>query len=538
MEDVYTIGKTDYSSGWWGAFSKYYVVPAGQVWYAQFNLNINPEAPAVYKNFALVFTNDNYEVRNGDGYAEYGVIRFDNDPTKNSEWGSHIDRSLISGTFTNSTDADEIDPSVQKFNGKITLTVDRKDGGLFIEMRNGDLIKTYTQKTSFPDGATSEGDICCRIGVEGSFVQFLTTNIEPIGGCTSKDDKQPVSMVLNNVPSEIQQGIELAEAMKGVTATVTYEQDVVKEVTADQLIFNSIPDLANPGMKTLVAMYNKTTNGEIAVKPIMASAEFKVVPSADKMTSLTLKSAPKRTTYYFYNSDAVSNVKDRTLLFDREGLEVIATYEGGYTDSYNLDSLEISDVKAQAGSQTITLTAKSGKYVTVDVNVKESALKLHRMAESSLGTEDCTAGWWSVFTQDVNVPAGETYQVDFTNYSSLANNWNNFVVILRKANLAEYAVLRADYYGWGAGYEGNPSLLVGGYPENWEGWNWDEWRVAMNGAKVSLYITNCNNGTADVQAVIKGSDGNTYKLYYLSIGAVEPSDLNFSFTCDGSYLVF
>ena len=60
----------------------------------------------------------------------------------------------------------------------------------------------------------------------------------------------------------------------------------------------------------------------------------------------------------------------------------------------------------------------------------------------------------------------------------------------------------------------------------------------MNGAKVSLYITNCNNGTADVQAVIKGTDGKTYKLYYLSITKVDPNDLNFSFTCDGSYLVF
>ena len=529
MDDYYQIGESDFSSPFW-TLGKTYVVPAGVKWNAEFTLTVNPDNK-YYKNFYLV-------LNSGDMATEYGVIRFDNDPTKNSEWGSHIDRSLISGTFTNSTDADEIDPSVQKFNGKITLTVDRKDGGLFVEMRNGDLIKTYTQKTSFPDGATSEGDICCRIGVEGSFVQFLTTNIEPIGGCTSKDDKQPVSMVLNNVPSEIQQGVDLNEAMAGVTATVTYEQDVVKEVTADQLIFNSIPDLANPGMKTLVAMYNKTTNGEIAVKPIMASAEFKVVPSADKMTSLVLKSAPKRTTYYFYNSAAVSGLNDRTLVFDREGLEVVANYEGGYATAYNLDSLEYSTIKAQAGTQTVTMKAKNGKTVTVDVKVAESALKLHKMAEKDLGTEDCTAGWWSVFTQDVNVPAGETYQVDFTNYSSMANNWNNFVVILRKANLAEYAVLRADYYGWGAGYEGNPSLLVGGYPENWEGWNWDEWRVAMNGAKVSLYITNCNNGTADVQAVIKGSDGNTYKLYYLSIGAVEPSDLNFSFTCDGSYLVF
>ena len=524
MDDYYQIGESDFSSPFW-TLGKTYVVPAGMKWNAEFTLTVNPDNK-YYKNFYLV-------LNSGDMATEYGVIRFDNDPTKNSEWGSHIDRSLISGTFTNSSGADEIDPSVQKFNGKITLTVDRKDGGLFVEMRNGDLIKTYTQKTSFPDGATSEGDICCRIGVEGSFVQFLTTNIEPIGGCTSKDDKQPVSMVLNNVPSEIQQGIELAEAMKGVTATVTYEQDVVKEVTADQLIFNSIPDLANPGMKTLVAMYNKTTNGEIAVKPIMASAEFKVVPSADKMTSLVLKSAPKRTTYYIYNSDAVSNVKDRTLLFDREGLEVIATYEGGYTTSFNLDSLEYSAIKAQTGVQAVTMKAKNGKSVSVDVTVAESALTLHKMEEKDLGTEDCTTGWWSVFTKDVKVPAGETYQVDFTNYGNMGGNWNNFVVILRNTNLQEYAVVRADCWGWGAGYDGNADLKVGEAPANW-----DEWRVAMNGAKVSLYITNLNNGTADVQAVIKGIDDATYKLYYLNIKAVEPSDLNFSFTVDGSYLVF
>ena len=50
-------------------------------------------------------------------------------------------------------------------------------------------------------------------------------------------------MLLKNVPSEIQQGVALEEAMKNVTAVVTYEQDVIKEVTADQLVFNSIPDM-------------------------------------------------------------------------------------------------------------------------------------------------------------------------------------------------------------------------------------------------------------------------------------------------------
>ena len=71
-------------------------------------------------------------------------------------------------------------------------------------------------------------------------------------------------MLLKNVPSEIQQGVALEEAMKNVTAVVTYEQDVIKEVTADQLVFNSIPDISDPGKKTLVVMYAKTTNGAAA----------------------------------------------------------------------------------------------------------------------------------------------------------------------------------------------------------------------------------------------------------------------------------
>ena len=474
MDDYYPIGNTDFTAGFF-TLGKTYIVPAGVKWNAEFTLTVNPDNK-YYKNFYIVL--NDYNGALGD---EYGVIRFDNDPSKNSEWntvGTEIDRSLVSGTFTNSSDADEIDPSVQKFNGKITLTVNRAEGGLFIEMRNGDLVKTYNQKTSFPSTG-SEKDLACRIGVEGSFVQFLTTNIEPIGGCTSKEDKQPVSI--------------------------------------------------DPGKKTLVVMYAKTTNGAAAVKPIMASAEFEVVPSADKMTSLVLKTAPKITTYCL---PAVSDLPEHPIF--REGLELTATYEGGYTSSYNLDSLEYSGIKYQPGKQTITLTAKNGKTVTFDVNVVESPITVHKMAEKDLGTEDCTAGWWTVFTEDVKVPAGKTYQIDFTNYCG-ANNWNNFVVILRKSDEAktEYGVYRADNYAWRYAINPVPGAIYSGGQKDW-----GKWLAAMKGAKCTAYITNSNDGTADIQIVMKGTDGNTYYQYYLGSNEIDPNDLNFSFTVDGSYLVF
>lgn len=72
QEDVYTIGNTDFTSGFWTAFSKYYVVPDGEKWNAVFNLNINPVDNTYYKNFALIITND--VDRDSEEYTEYGAI--------------------------------------------------------------------------------------------------------------------------------------------------------------------------------------------------------------------------------------------------------------------------------------------------------------------------------------------------------------------------------------------------------------------------------------------------------------------------------
>ena len=129
------------------------------------------------------------------------------------------------------------------------------------------------------------------------------------------------------------------------------------------------------------------------------------------------------------------------------------------------------------------------------------------------------------------MPAGETYAFSFTNYSSLKGNWNNFVVVLRSSdNATEYAVLRSDNYGWGNGYAACSHNGTQG--------EWATWLAAMNGAKVTVYVTNCNNGTADVQAIMAGTDGNTYTQYYLGVNTVDPGNLNVAFTIDACHLVF
>ena len=438
MEDVYTIGAVDFSTGWWAQFSKYYQIPEGATWNAQFNLNINPNASNTYKNFALIITSD--ADRGGAGYVEYGAIRFDHQPSGNSEWGDYIDRSLVESTLTFNTDTDA---GVEKLGGKVTLTIDRSQGGLYVKMTNGTVTKIYNQKSPLVNlnEDPSNTDIRAFLVVEGSYINFLSTSIEPIGGCTSAEDKNPLSMTLSGVPSEVLVGTELSEAMANVTALVQFEQGVSKTVTAENLIFKAIPNYEEIGQKTLVVLYNKTFKGANCDEPIIASKTFSVVKELSAFTQTVVVPNP-----------------------------------------------------------------------------------------TTLGALDCSSPWWSVHTDNIKVEPKETKVVNFTNYTTGANNWNNFVIVLNRADLSEYAVVRADNYGWGDGYA---ACTPSGGPADW-----DAWRAAMNGAKVTAYITNCNNGTADVQAIMEGTDGNTYIQYYLGVNTVVVEDLNFAFTIDGCHMVF
>lgn len=428
-EDVYTVGAADFSTGWWAVFSKYYQIPEGETWIAQFNLSINPAATNTYKNYALIICND--EDRGAVDYKEYGAIRYDNQPSGNSEWGDYIDRSLVESTLTFETDTDS---GVDQLGGKVTLTVDRSNGGLIVTMTNGKVTKTYTQKTPLANlnADASNTTIRCFLVPEGSCINFLGSTIEPIGGYTSAEDKLPLGLVLNGVPKKVLQGVTMEEAFANVTATIDYGPGVTKEVKFDELSLQVVPDMVNLGNKTLVAAYAKTFKGE-AANPVIGAAEFAVV---DKL----------------------------------------------YT---------------------------------------------------SVGATDNSTAFWGDHSEMVKVAPGETFATRFTNYSNGQNNWNNFVIVLTKANAEEYAVVRADNFGWGAGYDNNPNLVTSGGQADW-----GAWLAAMDGAKVTTAVTNNGDGTADVQAVMEGTNGVTYVQEYKGIAIDDPDDFYFHFTVDGSHIEF
>ena len=146
-----------------------------------------------------------------------------------------------------------------------------------------------------------------------------------------------------------------------------------------------------------------------------------------------------------------------------------------------------------------------------------------------IGADDNSTGWWGAHSQDITVPKGMTYSTRFKNFTNGANNWNNFVVVLTRADNSEYAVVRADNYGWGDSYA---ACTPSGGQADWAGW-----LSAMDDATVTVSVTN-HGSSADVKCVMVGNDGVTYKQDYIGISPIEANNLRFRFTVDGCHMVF
>lgn len=611
-EDVYTIGKTDFSSGWWADFSKYYVIPANAIWNAVFTLNINPAATNTYKNFALILTND--VDRGGEGYIEYGAIRFDHQPSGNSEWGDHINRDNVTSTLTFQTDTD---PGVDKLGGRVILSIDRANGGLNVNMTNGTVTKNYTHPGALPNlnNDPSNDNIRAFLVVEGSYINFMQSNLEPIEGFTSAEDKQPLSMQLSGVPDEVLVDTELKTIQESLSATINFEQGVVKQAKGTELIVDIVEggDLTTVGEKTLAIIYNKTFKGVNCDKPVVALAKIKVVNELSAYTekyvcptpiilgaednstgwwaahTANIKVEPRQTavvsfTNYTPGTENWNNFV--TVLCSSDGSKEYAVVRAdnfGWGDGYAactlsrtpaipaaddeaaeywstwraaMNGAHVTEYITNNGDGTATVKAvmigndgteyvqsytgintvdKDNMYFnfTVDSN--------HLVFDTVFGAADNSTPWWTVFTPNIQIPAHTVFNTSFINYTSGANNWNNFCVVLNAANVAkEYAVVRADNYGWGDGYAACTHSIVPAVPvDDAEAAEyWAAFRSGLNGAKVDLTIINNGNGLVDVTEVFHGTNGIDYTQTYTGINNVDASDLYFRLVMDGSHVEF
>ena len=164
----------------------------------------------------------------------------------------------------------------------------------------------------------------------------------------------------------------------------------------------------------------------------------------------------------------------------------------------------------------------------------------HVVFDQVLGATDNSTTWGNqVFTSNIMVLPKQACTFNFTNYTNAAEFFHNFMVVLGNAKGDQKGVLRADNAGWGPGWA-SWTANFNDYctPSIEDGRDWNEWRTAMNGAKVTLTVTNNGDGTADVKAVMTGNNNKTYKQDYIGFKNLEPSDFYVRLSVDCCHLVF
>lgn len=505
-----TLGATDNSDAWWTSHLD-----------ADIKIESNKSYSTTFTNYTSGANNyNNYVVvlRKADK-TEYCCLRSDD-----YGWGD----SFASCTHSNSASADWGAWLAQMNGAKVTVTV----------TNYGDNTADVVAEVTGTEGLTSTQKYL-GIPVESAdlYLDFTTDGCHYVFDKAEMDvadvkDQQPESMELIDVPAEVDKGTSLKDFTSTLKAKVTYADGAVKEVDASDLEFVVVPDMETVGEKYVVATLKKTLLGKTADKTISANAKFSVVAG---IKSITVTKAPEHTHYYFFNSSAFASA-DRTLAFDPTGMEVTAKYVEGEDAVLDNSKLTFSAIPATAGEHEVTITTENGRKTTVKVNVAESKLVAVNPTPSVVGATDNSSAFWTEFSDDIKVPAGQTLEYGFTNYTDAALNYHNFCVILRQASLTEYVVVRADNYGWtydNSGPYGYKDCTPSGGQTDWAAW-----LAAMNGAKCKVYITNNNNGRADIQITMLGNDGVTYTQSYLGISGINVNDLQSAFTVENAHIVF
>ena len=566
------LGATDNTTPWWTVFTDDYKTEAGKAYQIKF---MNYGGSSNWNNFVLILRNEAKDF-------EYAVLRADN-----WGWGTGYTGEESDAHFSKKIENENRDWGAwakAMSLSKCTMNLYNNGDGtadVKITMLGADG-NTYTQEYT---GISVEKDnLYFSFTVDNSHVEFGDVDVE---------DSEPTALTLNGVPSEVVAGTEFSEFIANISATVTFAEGVTKDVTAEELQFEVIPDFVELGQKTLVAIYNKTYMGNNCSKPVVASKTFSIVKELSAFTETVvvptplmiglednttpfwgahtenIKIAPKETkvaTFTNYSS-CVGNWNNFVLVLckaDNSEYAVVRADNYGWGDGYAactpameegrdwdawrpaMDGAKVTtyvtnngdgtaDVKAvMVGNNGATYTQEYKGINTIDPEnfyFRYTVDGCHLVFDKEVGASDCSTPFWGAHSPNIKVIGHQVCTVNFTNYSSCVSNWNNFVIVLCRADNSEYAVVRADNYGWGDGYAACTPAME-------EGRNWDAWRPAMNGAKVSAQIVNNGDGTADIKVVMHGTDGKDYTQDYIGINTVDPDNFYFNFTVDGSYLVF
>lgn len=151
-----------------------------------------------------------------------------------------------------------------------------------------------------------------------------------------------------------------------------------------------------------------------------------------------------------------------------------------------------------------------------------------------VGSEDCSAAWWSVWSDYFVIPANQTFHTKFINHTSGTENYHNWNLVVANdvdrgaAGYSEYFVLRSDLYGWGNADYNAANITNEGYGD------WEQFKKNMEGATVDMTVER-RGAEVYVTAIATCKDGTIYKEMYHQPCAAD-GNIRAFLACDHSYL--
>ncbi len=262
----------------------------------------------------------------------------------------------------------------------------------------------------------------------------------------------------------------------GISVTGTDSQNVTFDLSSYATVDSSAVDMTTAGDYTVTV----TCGSE--------SATYTVKVNDISLSKIALTTTDVQTQYYTDGTHVP--------VLSTDNLVITATYSDSSTATIDVSNAEVSSLTATTGTQTVTVTY-GGQSASYDVTVSS----LTESAASWSG--DITGGaWWTVFAgNDLQAESGKSFT---TKMKITAVNTDNAVtetggvpnyqcapcVILRQSDSIEYAVVRADNYGWGKSY-GSATLS--------SDWDWDNFSTYINGSTLTVTVCNYGDGIADIK---------------------------------------
>jgi hypothetical protein len=575
------LGAADNTTGFWTVFTDDVKTEPGMTYQLKF---VNYGGNSNWKNFVII-------LRSEDKATEYAVLRADN-----WGWGTGYTGEESDSHFTKMTE-DKRDWGTwlkAMSMAKCTALITNKDNGkadVKITMIGADNV-TYTQE--YTDIVVDTDNLYFAFTLEGCHLEFGDFDIEDSEPTAITLNGVPSEVVVGTDYEEFISNISAVVTFgEGVNKDIKPEElqfEVIPDFeTVGQktlvVIYNKTY-LGNNCSKPVIA--SKTFN---VVKELSAFTQTVVVPTplvlgaTDNTTAFwgahteNIKIAPKETkvTTFTNHTSGAGNWNNFVIVLckadnseygvvradnwgwgagidgnanfqkiggfatDDEWTAWRADMEGAKVTTYVTNNGDgTADIKAVMVGNSGTVYLQEYKGInTIDPDnmyFRFTVDGCHLVFDNEVGASDCSTAFWGAHSTNIQVIGHQECTVNFTNYTSGVGNWNNFVIVLCKADNSEYGVVRADNWGWGAGIDGNANFQkIGGFATDAE---WATWRGAMNGAKCTAKIVNNGDGTANIKVVMHGTNGVDYTQDYIGINTVDPDNFYFRFTVDGSYLVF